>query len=326
VRRREFIGLLGGAVALWPLAGRAQQPPMPLIGYVGTRAQSTQHLKVAFRDGLAEMGFIDGQNVAIEYRWTEGSFERLPALLVGLVRRQVAVIFVPGGNMPTLVAKGVTTSIPIVFMTNADPVESGLVATLNRPGGNVTGVTLLAAALGAKRLQLLRELFPKATAVALLTNPNNPNSELDVADVQAAARSLATQVQVLQASNDQEIAQAFANIVALKVAALLVIADPLFTFRRDHVVTMAARHAVPAMYFAREFMEDGGLISYGASFASAARLCGNYAGRILKGEKPADLPVQQPTKFELVINLKTAKALGLTVPPSLLARADQVIE
>jgi ABC-type uncharacterized transport system substrate-binding protein len=298
---------------------------MPVIGYVinGNQANTPPQFAVAFREGLAETGFTEGRNVAIEYRWADGHSERVPALIVGLVRRQVAVIVV-SGDLPALVAKGATTSIPIVFMTGSDPVGSGLVASLNRPGINVTGATMLAGPLGAKRLELLRELNPKTTAVGLLVNPINPNSEPELADLQAAARTMGLQTYILKASNGEDIDKAFANLIELKAGALLVSADPLFTFWRNQLITLAARFAVLTIYYAREFPDLGGLMSYGASFSGAYRQCGSYAGRILKGEKPAELPVVQPTKFELVINVKTAKALGLTIPPSLLARADEV--
>ena len=327
MRRREFIGLLGGAT-VWPLAAHAQQPSMPTIGYIrsGTLAPSDDPLTIAFREGLAEMGFAEGRNVAIEYRSTEGHLERLPKLTVDLVRRQVSVIFVAGGDVPALVAKGATRSIPIVFTTSSDPVRSGLVDSLNRPGVNATGVTVLAGPLGAKRLELLRELVPKAASVGLLVNPNNTNSEPETADVQAGARTIGLKAHILEASNSEEIEKAFATLIDLKADALLVIADPIFFLRRSQVVTLAARYAVPTIHPAREFVQDGGLISYGASLTVAFRQCGNYVGRILKSEKPADMPVLQPTKFELAINVKTAKTLGLDLAPSLLARADEVVE
>jgi len=272
------------------------------------------------------MGYIEGQNVVIEFRATEGHLERLPKLMVDLVRRRVSTIFTLGGDVATLVAMGATRTIPIVFLTNSDPVRSGLVAGLNRPGANATGVTMLSGPLGAKRLQLLRELVPKAAAVGLMVNPNNTNSEPETVDVQAGGRATGLQIHVLEASSGEEIDKGFAALTGLKAGGLLVNSDPLFFLQRSQFVTLAARHAMPTIYYAREFAQIGGLITYGANIASAVRQCGNYVGRVLKGENPADLPIVQPTKFELVINLKTAKTLGLTVSPTLLARADEVIE
>jgi putative ABC transport system substrate-binding protein len=327
VNRREFIVLVGDAVAAWPHAVQAQQPPMLVIGYVGSAGRATSNEQLtALRGGLQEMGFIEGQNVAIEFRATEGRLERLPKLMVDLVRRRVSVIFTLGGDVATLVAMGATKSIPIVFLTNSDPVRSGLVANLNRPDANATGVTMLSGPLGAKRLQMLRELVPKAAAVGLLVNPNNTNSEPETMDVQAGGRTMGLQIHVREASSSEEIDKAFTALAELKAGALLVNADPLFFFQRNQFITLAARHGIPTMYYAREFVQSGGLISYGANIASAIRQCGNYVGRILKGENPADLPIVQPTKFELVINLKTAKALGVTIPPTLLAQADEVVE
>jgi putative ABC transport system substrate-binding protein len=328
MRRREFITLLGGAAVARPMAARAQQPAMPVVGAVWTanRNFATERYTLAFRDGLAEMGFTDGRNVAIEHRATEGHLERLPRLMVDLVRRPVAAIFVAAGDVPALVAKGATRNIPIVFLTSSDPVRSGLVASLNRPGLNATGVTTIGGPLAAKRLEMLHELVPGAATFGLLINPNNTNSEPDTMDVRAAARTIGLQIHVVEAGNSDEIDRAFASLTELKAGALLVGTDPLFFAGRDRFVTLAARHSVPAIYWAREFPDGGGLMSYGASIARGIRQCGSYVGRILKGENPADLPVVQPTKYELVINLKTAKALGLTVPDQLLARADEVIE
>ena len=298
-----------------------------MIGYVTTTsANQNTHLPPAFRTGLKENGFIEGENIAIEYRWADGHLERLPSLVADLVRRRVAVIFATGGDVPALIAKGSTTTIPIVFLTGDDPVRSGLVASLNRPGGNATGATVIAGLLGAKRMALLRELAPKIHALGLLVNPNNPNSEPETADVQAAARAIAGRVQVLQASNTEEIEAAFAALGRAKLDGLLVNPDPIFLPRRDQFVALAARHAVPTIYYAREYVEAGGLMSYGASFTWLYRQGGIYVARVLKGIKPADLPVVQPTNFELVINLKTAKALGLTIPETLLATADEVIQ
>jgi putative ABC transport system substrate-binding protein len=327
MRRREFISMLGGAAA-WPVAARAQQAAMPVIGAVWTanRTFATDRYTHAFRDGLAEMGFTDGLNLAIEHRATDGHLERLPRLIVDLVRRPVAVIFVAAGDVPALVAKGATRNIPIVFLTSSDPVRSGLVASLNRPGLNATGVTTIGGPLGTKRLEMLHELVPRAATFGLLINPNNTNSEPEAMDVQSGARTIGLQIHVLEASNADEIDRAFAALIELKAGALLVASDPLFFARRNQFVTLAARYSVPTIYYAREFPDDGGLMSYGASIVGGIRQCGSYAGRILKGENPADLPVVQPTKFEMVINLKTAKTLGLTVPPTLLVLADEVIE
>ena len=325
MRRRQFITLLGGAAA-WPLTARAQQPAMPVIGFLSAnRADALPQFTTAFREGLAAAGFVEGKDVVIEYRWADAHLERVPALALDLIRRRVNVIFAGGGDVPILVVKGATATIPIVFTTGSDPVALGLVASLNRPGGNATGVTVLLSQLGPKRVELLHELLPKAGVVGFLLNPNIPNAEPDTADAQAAARSLGLQTHILRATSDQEIDAAFATLVELK-AALLIIADPSFQSRRDRFVRLAARYAVPTIYYSREYVAAGGLLSYGASFNVMYRQAGNYVGRILGGAKPADLPVTQPTKFELAINLKTAKALGLTVPPSLLTRADEVIE
>ena len=269
---------------------------------------------------------MDGKNVAIEYRWADGHLERVPALALDLIRRRVNVIFASGGDVSTLVVKGATATIPIVFTSASDPVAMGFVASLNRPGGNVTGVTIIASQLGPKRVELLHELLPKAGVVGLVLNPNVPNAELDAAEMQVAARSLRLQTHILHASSDQEIDTAFAKLVELKIDALLVVPDPSFQSRRDQFVQLAARYAMPTIYYSREYVAAGGLLSYGASFTGMFRQAGNYVGRILGGAKPADLPVVQPAKFELAINLKTAKALGLTVPPALLTRADEVIE
>ena len=327
IARRKFLATLGGAVAGWPLAARAQQPAMAVVGFVSSaNAQSTPHMTAAFRVGLKENGFTEGENVAIEYRWADGHLERLPSLVADLVRRRVAVIFSTGGDVPTLVAKGATTTIPIVFATGADPLRSGLVASLNRPGGNATGATVVAGLLGAKRIALLRELAPNTHTLGLLVNPNNPNAEPETADVEAAAQSMHAQVQVLPASNGEEIEAAFATLARSKLDGLVVNPDPIFFPRRDQIVALAARQVVPTIYYSREYAEAGGLMSYGASFTWLYRQCGTYVARVLKGAKPADLPVVQPTRFELVINAKTAKTLGLEVPPTLLAIADEVIE
>jgi putative ABC transport system substrate-binding protein len=326
MKRREFITLLGGAVA-WPLSVRAQQPTMPVVGFVSALASNTDAGRTAaFRAGLAETGFVEGRNVAIEFRWADGHFERLPTMFIELVRRPVSVIFAAGGDVTALIAKGATTTIPIVFQTGGDPVASGLVTSFNHPGGNVTGVTAITGELGTKLFELLRELVPTATAIGMVVNPNNPYSERSAADVEKAARTVGQQVHVMQASNEQEIETAFLALARLKVGGVLVTSDPIFLTQSNQFVALAARYALPATYFTREFVAAGGLMSYGTSFPAVYHQAGKYVGRILKGEKPGDLPIQQPTKFELVINLKTAKALGLTVPSMLLTRADEVIE
>jgi putative ABC transport system substrate-binding protein len=330
MRRREVITLLGGAAApfvSWPLTARAQQPAMPVVGLLGSAsAAEWEHLVAAFRDGLKESGYVEGQNASIEYRWADGHYDRLPRLAEDLVRQNVAVIFAAGSPAPVLAAKAATATIPIVFANGADAVKLGLVASLNRPGGNVTGISFLAAGLGAKRLELIHELVPNVSVGAVLINPTNPNAESVARDAQDSARSLGLQFHVLNASTDQDIDTVFAGLVRQQIGVLLVTADPLFLGRRVEVAALAARYAVPVIYFAHEFIAAGGLMSYGTSIGAAYRQAGVYTGKILKGVKPADLPVMQPTKFDLVINLKTAKALGITVPPMLLARADEVIE
>src|SRR6516162_3430044 len=327
MKRRDFITLVGGAAAAWPLAARAQQPAMPVIGFLSSRsAGQSAGVVAAFRDGLAEAGFIEGKNVAIDFRFAEGHLERLLALAIGLVRRGVAVILTAGGDVPAMVAKGATSTIPIVFVTGFDPVKSGLVTSLNRPDGNLTGATVIAGQLAAKRLGLLHELVPSVRLVAVLLNPNDPNAEADVADAQVAARALGQQIEVLPAGSEQELEVAFTSFSRLKADALLLEPDPLFTDLRNKIVALVERQRIPAIYYAREYTAAGGLLSYGASFTDLYRQGGVYVGRILKGAKAADLPVVQPTKFELVVNLKTAKALGLTIPPGVLAIADEVIE
>jgi putative tryptophan/tyrosine transport system substrate-binding protein len=324
MNRRELLILGGGAVG-WPFAAYAQQKRVPVIGLLGIPSPGPAAANViAFRRGLSEAGYVEGQNVMIEYRWAEGRYDRLPALAADLVARKVDVISA-FGSPSARIAKSSTSTIPIVF-GSADPVGEGLVASLARPGGNITGFSIMAPDLEPKRLELLSELVPQAGVIALLADPSNPNIGRMIRDVQEAAREKGVQLQILNASSESEIDTAFASLVRDHAGALVVGADPFFGSWREQLVALASRHAVPAIYFWREFVVAGGLISYGPSLTDTWRQAGIYAGRILKGEKPADLPVQQPTTFELVVNLKTAKALGLTVPPSILARADEVIE
>jgi putative ABC transport system substrate-binding protein len=328
LRRREFVTLLGGAAASWPLAARAQQPRMPVVGYLGSESPDVFAGRLrAFRQGLSETGYVEGKNVAIEYRWAENQYDRFPALMADLVRREVTVIVAVTGTPPALAAKAATATIPIVFVTAGDPVALGLVASLNRPGGNLTGVATLTVELGPKQLEVLRELVPTATIIALLVNPTNPtNAETLSRDLQAAARTLGLQLHVLHASTERDFDAVFASLPRLGAGALVIGSDPFFNSRSQQLAALALRHAIPTMYPFREYAMAGGLISYGNSFADAHRQVGIYTGNILNGEKPGNLPVQQSTKVELIINLKTANALGLTIPLSLLGRADEVIE
>ena len=326
MNRREFIAVFGTAAA-WPLAARAQQPAMPVIGWLSPTSPDnyTDRLR-AFRQGLKDTGYVEGENVTVEYRWAENQLDRLPALAAELVRRRVGAIAAPGGVAPAFAAKAATATIPIVFMVGDDPVKLGLVANLARPGGNLTGINFFAGELAAKRLEILRELVPAATRVAVLVNPINPNAEAALREVAAAGSAIGMEIVAYNASSSLEIDAAFASFVRERLDALFVDSGPFFTARRIQLVQLAARHAVPATYAGRQFVDHGGLMSYGASLADAYRQIGVYTGHILKGAKPADLPVVQSTKFELVINASTARMLGLTVPPTLLAGADEVIE
>jgi putative tryptophan/tyrosine transport system substrate-binding protein len=327
MRRRQFLSLIGGAAALWPLTARAQQPGMPAVGYLhlGSADAFAEQL-VAFKQALADGGYVEGQNVKIEYRWADGRSDQLPALAADLVARQVWVIAALGGNNPTLAARAATQTIPIVFNTGADPVKSGLVSSLSRPGGNVTGVSFLIEELGVKTLGLLHELVPKAAVIGLLANPTNPELERQAAAMQEAAHKLGLQFQIIGAATPNEVDKAFPILIERQVGALIIIADPFFGNRATQLIDLAARYRIPTAYYRREFADAGGLMSYGTSATEAYRQVGNYVARILKGAKPADLPVYQVVKFEFVINLKTAKTLGLDVAPDLSARADDVIE
>ena len=327
VRRRDFITLLGGAAATWPLAARAQQPAMPVIGYLSARSpDDTAHLVAAFRRGLGAGGFVEGQNVTIEYRWALGQYERLPSMAAELVRRPVAVFATTGGEPAAMAAKGATSTIPIVFLIGGDPVKLGLAASYNRPGGNATGMNILTATMEPKRLGLLRELVPEAATIGVLLNPNFQPAANQLRDLQEAARTIGVQIHVLNAATDGELDAVFVTISQQRIPALAVTADPFFDTRRDKLVALAARHAVPTIYHFREFAVAGGLMSYGVDSLETYRQLGVYTEQILKGAKPADLPVLQPSKFEFVINLKAAKALGVKFSDNLLSLADEVIE
>jgi putative ABC transport system substrate-binding protein len=320
--------LLGGGAAAWPLAARAQQQAMPVIGFLSTRSPDTDaQLMVSLRQGLSAGGFVEDRNVAVEYRYAQGQPSRLPSLASDLVRRQVAIMVTTGGTQAALAAKSATTTIPIVFSIGADPVKAGLVPSLNRPGGNLTGVTTSYDESAPKRLGLLREILPKSTIIGVLVNPTDPitaNGETN--EMREAARSVGQQVEILQASTERDIDAAFASLIRMRANALIVAPDALFATQAHQLIALATRHAVPTLYWRREFAQAGGLMSYGSNLADALNMMGVYAARILKGEKPGDLPVQQPTKFELVVNVKAAKAIGLAIPESFLARADEVIE
>jgi putative ABC transport system substrate-binding protein len=326
MKRRDFLRLIGGAAAAWPLAAPAQQP-LPRIGFLSSGSATLFADRVrAFQGGLGQAGFMEGRNAAIEYRWAEGDLDRLPALAADLVRRNVNVIATSGGIPATLAAKAATTTIPIVFQVGVDPVELGLVASLNRPGANLTGVTVVATELTPKTLELLHDVVPAATIAAALINPNSPSYELDSKALPAAAQALGLELHILHATNERDFVAVFEQLAKLHAGALVIAADSYFTSQAGQLATLTIRHGVPAIYAFREFVAAGGLLSYGGSNTEAHRQVGLYVGRVLKGEKPADLPIMQPTKFELAINLRTAKALGLTIPPMWLARADEVIE
>jgi putative tryptophan/tyrosine transport system substrate-binding protein len=325
--RREFVTLLGGAAAAWPLAARAQQAAVPVIGYLGAQSPAAFASRVtAFRQGLGETGYVEGRNVAIEFRWAEGQHDRLPALAAELVARRVAVIVAPGGAPAAIAAKSVTTTIPIVFEMGADPIAMGLVTSLNRPGGNLTGVSSLNVEVTPKRLEILREAIPTATVVAVLLNPTSPTADSQLRNLQEAARALGLQLNVLHASSARDFDPVFASLLQLRASGLVVASDTFFATHGEQLAAITVRHALPAIHQSRDFTLAGGLMSYGGSFVESHRQAGVYTGRVLKGDKPADLPVQQVTKVELLINLKTAKTLGVTFPLSLSGRADQVIE
>ncbi len=341
MRRRDFIKVIGGAAAAWPVAARGQQRAMPVIGFLSSRSPGeSAGVIAAFRQGLREVGFVEGENLAIAFRWAEGHYDRLPALAAELVGLRVALLFAAGGPPSALAAKAASSIIPVVFSAASDPVsiipvvfsaasdpvEIGLVPSLNQPGGNVTGMGVFNATLGAKRIELTKELMPVADGIAYLLNPSNPSSEIESKGALAAARALGIELHVLNASTEYELDTAFANVAKLRAGVLVVSGEPFFDSQRDRLVALSARHAIATVYAWREYVLAGGLMSYGTDLPDSYRQAGIYAGRILKGEKPANLPVMQPTKFHLALNLKTAKALGLEIPPTLLARADEVIE
>jgi putative ABC transport system substrate-binding protein len=329
MKRREFITLLVGAGGVWPLAVQAQQPAMPIVGFLHIYSPDDEgalRYVAAFRQGLKEAGFAEGQNVAVEYRWAQGHYDRLPGLAADLVRREVAVLAATGGEPSPQVAKAATQTIPIVFTANGDPVAQGLVPNLNRPGGNVTGVTIFGAASVTKRLQLLHELVPQVAVIGFLTNPNHPNSNIEIKAVQIAARTLGKEILVFNASSESELDNAFASMAQQQVGALVGGSDTFLTNRRDQISSLAAHYRIPAISYVREYAQAGGLMAYGNRVEDMYRLVGIYAGRILKGEKPGDLPIQESTKFELLINLKAAKALGIEIPISMQLLADEMIE
>jgi putative ABC transport system substrate-binding protein len=327
MQRRKFITLLGCTVATWPLAARAQQPAMPVIGFMSGRSpEDSKHLVAAFRQGLSEAGFVEGQNIVIEYRWGLGQYDRMPALAADLVERRVAVLVGVGGDISALAAKQATSTIPIVFGTGSDPIKAGMVESLARPGGNATGYSLLTNQMEPKRLNMLHDLVPGAAVIGVLLNPNFPPAARQLQDLEEAARTIDQRLFVSKASNDVELNAAFTSLIQQRVGALLVAADPYFDTRRDQIIAFANQNRLPAIYQFREYAVAGGLISYGPSITDLYRQAGIYAGRILKGARPADLPVVQPTKFDFVINLKTAKAIGFTVPQGLVNAADEVIE
>jgi putative tryptophan/tyrosine transport system substrate-binding protein len=327
MRRREFIALIGGAAVPWPLAARAQQPTMPVIGFLNSASpQEWNHLVAAFRQGLKDTGFVEGDNVTIEYRWAQGRYDRLPELAADLVGRRVAVIVSSGGDVSTWAAKAATTTIPIVFIVGNDPVQTGLVARLNRPEGNLTGVTIMGALLNVKRLEILREVVPRAEVIGALINPNSARADSDTTEILDTARSVGQQLEIVHAASENDFGPAFAALAERGAKALLVTADPMFVARSEGLVALAARYALPAIYTQRQTAAAGGLMSYGTSLSDMYRQLGTYVGRILSGAKPVDLPVQQPVKFEFGINMKTAKTLGLTFPLPLSGRADEVIE
>jgi ABC-type uncharacterized transport system substrate-binding protein len=327
LNRRELMTLVGGVAVAWPLAARAQKSAMPVIGFLNSgSADAFAHLAAAFRQGLQEAGYVEGQNVVIEYRWAEGRYDLLPLLAADLVKRQANVIAATGGEQSVVAAKAATTRTPIVFTAGGDPVRQGLVSSLNRPGGNLTGVYFQTGAIESKRLGLLRDLVPNTAIIGVLLNPNSPAAEPELRDISDAARAVGQKIVILEANNEQGIDATFATLTKRHIGALLVASDPLFSNRRDQIVALAARYLVPTTYYSREFTAAGGLMSYGANLADAFRQAGIYTARVLNGEKAADLPVMQPTKFELVINLQTARSLGLTIPDKLLALADEVIE